>query len=74
MLDARKYALEAMMNGMPFIVIPETAASKRKRYSRYVWMERGEVLFSEEAFLDHLAEYGILPRERYFDGDPNEPF
>ena len=74
MMDARKYALEAMMNGKPFIVIPETAASKRKRYAPYVWMEKGEVHFSGVAFLDHLAEYGVLPRERYFDGDPNEPF
>ena len=74
MLDARKYALEAMMNGMPFVVIPETVSSKRKRYAPYVWMEKGEVHFSETAFLDHLAEYGVLPREHDFFGNPNDPF
>ncbi len=73
MLDARKYAFEAMMNGMPFIVVPETPASK-KRYERYVWMEKGEVLFSEEAALDHLTEFGVWPRDNYFGEDPNEPF
>ena len=73
MLDARKYALEAMMNGMPFIVVPEAPASK-KRYERYVWMENGEVLFSEEAALDHREVFGVWPRDNYFGEDPNEPF
>jgi len=73
MMDARKYALEAMMNGMPFVVVPETPGSK-KRYERYVWMEKGEVLFSEEAALDHREVFGVWPRDNYFGEDPNEPF
>ena len=73
MLDARKYALEAMINGMPFIVVPETPASK-KRYERYVWMENGEVLFSEEAALDHREVFGVWPRDDYFGEDQNGPF
>lgn len=70
MMDARKYALEAMMNGMPFIVVPETPASKKC----YVWMEKGEVLFSEEAALDHRKVFGVWPRDNYFGEDPDEPF
>lgn len=64
MMDARRYALEAMMSGKPFVIVPETPASK-KRYARYVWMERGEVIFSEEAARDHLIEFGMWPWENY---------
>ena len=37
-------------------------------------VEKGEVLFSEEAALDHLTEFGVWPRDNYFGEDPNEPF
>lgn len=73
MLDARKYALEAMLSGMPFVIVPETPASK-KRYERYVWMEKGEVYFSDDAARDHLIEFGEWPWEVDFGWVSNAPF
>ena len=73
MMDARKYALEAMMNGMPFVVVPETPGSK-KRYERYVWMEKGEVYFSDDAARDQLIEFGEWPWEVDIGWVSDEPF
>ena len=41
-----------------------------KRYERYVWTEKGEVHFSEEAALDHAIEYGEWPEEHIRRDDP----
>lgn len=72
--DARKYALEAIMNEIPLERTDYYQPIPEKRYDLYVWTEKGEVHFSEEAALDHLTEFGVWLRDNYFGEDPNGPF
>lgn len=46
--------------------------SAEKRYERYVWTEKGEVYFSEEAALDHAVEYGEWPEEHIRRENPDD--
>ena len=47
------------------MVLPVFPPMPEKRYERYVWTEKGEVYFSEEAAHDHVIEYGEWPEEHH---------
>lgn len=74
MRDARKYALEAMMNGIPLEKTDYYQPTPERRYDLYVWTEKGEVHFSEDAALDHCLWFGEWPREDYYGEDTFDPF
>lgn len=50
----------------PYIPIPEM------RSELYVWTEKGEVHFTEDAAWDHYCEYDEWPRKYYYGEDPNK--
>lgn len=52
------------VDGQRPMVLPVFPPVPQKRYERYVWTEKGEVYFSEEAALDHAIEYGEWPEEQ----------
>ena len=52
------------VDGQRPMALPVFPSVPQKRYERYVWTEKGEVYFSEEAALDHAIEYGEWPEEQ----------
>jgi hypothetical protein len=50
----------------PYIPIPEM------RSELYVWTEKGEVHFTEDAAWDHYCEYDEWPRKYYYGEGPNQ--
>lgn len=58
------------VDGQRPMVLPVLPPMPEKRYERYVWTEKGEVHFSEEAALDHAIEYGEWPEEYIRRDDP----
>lgn len=68
---AMECTLIIFVDGQRPMVLPVFPPMPEKRYERYVWTEKGEVHFSEDAALDHCLWFGEWPREDYFGEDPN---
>lgn len=60
------------VDGQRPMALPVFPPMPEKRYERYVWTEKGEVYFSEEAALDHAVEYGEWPEEHIRRENPDD--
>jgi len=60
------------VNGTPFVVAPYKPLPEKK-YELYVWTERGEACFSEDAANDQALEYGLWPENWIRLRIPDEP-
>lgn len=49
------------MNGIPLEKTDYYQPTPERRYDLYVWTEKGEVHFSEDAALDHCLWFGEWP-------------
>lgn len=70
-LCAMECTLIIFVDGQRPMVLPVFPPMPEKRYERYVWTEKGEVHFSEDAALDHCLWFGEWPRKDYLGEDPN---
>lgn len=60
------------VDGQRPMVLPVFPPVPQKRYERYVWTEKGEVYFSEEAAVDHAIRYGEWPEDRVRWEEPDD--
>ena len=60
------------VDGQRPTVLPVFPPVPQKRYERYVWTEKGEVYFSEEAAVDHAIRYGKWLEDRVRWEEPDD--